>query len=260
MITSVGGFECGLEWEAVPCCPYRWHKRLIYLPSHQSSASSSVTKNLLLISNPNCKKKLSGLSVHAQPKSGADLTVCSFSAPPFEECLKRWMRRSGLKKLRQSCFIILHRLIENAVLHCWRSRACLGWCDWYYRQTCEGAQSLRMKMAAECSRDYRLSVSSIAVFFFFSLGLSSDLASFLAEFSDQGREAWNRLAHMWTPDSVTAECADCLIDAAWLRSVQRVTEQFIWFWFTSASTLWNSGLQKQDGARLDPHLAIITHL
>lgn len=56
MITSVGGFECGLEWEAVPCCPYRWHKRLIYLPSHQSGASSSVTKNLLLISNPNCKK------------------------------------------------------------------------------------------------------------------------------------------------------------------------------------------------------------
>lgn len=94
--------------------------------------------------------------------------------------------------------------------------------------------------------------------FFFSRGLSSDLASFSAEFSDQGREAWNRLARMWTPDSVTLECADCLIDAAWLRLVQRVTEQFIWFWFRSASTLWNLGLQKHDAAWSDAHLSSIS--
>lgn len=81
IITSVGWFECGLELVAVPCCPYQWHNHLVCLPSHQSGASSSVTKNLPLISMTKKleKKKLSGLSVHLQPKSGANLIVCSFS-------------------------------------------------------------------------------------------------------------------------------------------------------------------------------------
>lgn len=42
-------------------------------------------------------KKLSGLSVHSQPKSGANVTVCGFSVPQFEERLKR--RRSVLTEL-----------------------------------------------------------------------------------------------------------------------------------------------------------------
>lgn len=48
----------------------------------------------------------------------------------------------------------------------------------------------------------------------------------------QGCEAWNRLAGMRTPDSVALEGADGL------------KKQFIWLGFTSASPLWNSGLQK----------------
>lgn len=38
------------------------------------------------------KKKLSGLSVHPQPESGANLGVCGFSVPQFEERLKRGLK------------------------------------------------------------------------------------------------------------------------------------------------------------------------
>lgn len=41
------------------------------------------------IGKTNKKKKLSGLSVHPQPESGANLSVCGFRAPQFEERLKR---------------------------------------------------------------------------------------------------------------------------------------------------------------------------
>lgn len=178
-------------------------------------------------------KKLSGLSVHSQPKSGANVTVCGFSAPQFEERLKR--RRSVLTELLyyfasfdlKCSFTLLEKpSVSAGVTDTIRSYARgLRACGWRWRRN-----------AVEIT--LYLSLPSPFVFFFFSSVLSSDRASFSAGFSDQGCEAWNRLTSMWTPDS--------LIDAAWLRLVQRVTEPFIWFWCTSASTLWNSGLQKHD--------------
>lgn len=168
-----------------PAVPSNDTSVFIELPSHQSAASSSVMKNLSLIfmtkKLKKKKKNPSGLSVHPQPRSGANLTVCGFSAPQFTERLRELQDRTSSERAALLFFLVwfqmqlytvgvAERVLAGVTDIIRRLAKGLSACGWRWRRN-----------AVEITA-YLSLPSPFVLGFFFSSVSSSDLASFSAEF------------------------------------------------------------------------------